>query len=58
MFSFLSQNVDNHRLELKIDSSLFPSIIAMKAAYTFLDRVYFFFHSQEGNLIIQIQPKE
>lgn len=58
MMSFLSKNTESNRLELVVDTTLFPSIIAMKAAYNFLDRAYFFFHSKETGLLVQIQPKD
>lgn len=58
MFHFLSKEIEGNRCELRIDPQLFSSHIAMKAAYTFLDRAYFFFYIQEGALIVQITPKE
>lgn len=58
MQSFLSQNSENNRLELLVDSTIFPSAVAMKAAYGLLDRAYFFFHTKDGNLLVQIQSKE
>ena len=58
MKPFLSQNSVNNRLELLIDGSLFSDHIAMKAAYTFLDRSYFLFYKDWSNTIVQIHPKE
>ena len=58
MHSSLSQNIENGRLEFLIDSSIFSDTIALKAAYVFLDRAYFFFKKSDLNTIVQIQPKE
>ena len=58
MTTFLSQDTNNNRLELIVDSTLFSYPIAMKAAYSFLDRAYFFFHTKEQDLLVQIHPKE
>lgn len=57
MYTFLSKNIDNNKTELVIDSSLFTDAIAMKAAYAFLDRAYFFFRKGENGLVVQISPK-
>lgn len=57
MQHFLSKNIENGRMELLIDTSIFSQNIAMKAAYTFLDRAYFFFHSTQEWLLVQITPK-
>lgn len=58
MIAFISKNHENNRLELLVDGSIFPDSIAMKAAYTFLDRCYFFFKKDGDNTIVQIHPKE
>jgi His-Xaa-Ser system protein HxsD len=58
MTPFLSQNHENNRLELLVDGSIFPDSIAMKAAYTFLDRCYFFFRKEGNSTVVQIHPKE
>ena len=58
MKSFITQNQENNRLELLVDGSLFSDHIAMKAAYTFLDRCYFFFKKDGENTLVQIHPKE
>jgi His-Xaa-Ser system protein HxsD len=58
MTPFLTQNSENNRLELLLDGELFSDQIAMKAAYTFLDRAYFFFRKDGANTIVQIHPKE
>ncbi len=57
MTPFLSQNHENNRLELVVDTALFSHEIAMKAAYLFLDRAYFFFRTGEKGLLVQITPK-
>jgi len=58
MTPFLTQNSQNNRLELLIDGEIFSNNIVMKAAYTFLDRAYFFFRKDGKNTIVQIHPKE
>jgi His-Xaa-Ser system protein HxsD len=58
MIAFITKNHENNRLELLIDGSIFSDSIAMKAAYTFLDRCYFFFKKDGNNTIVQIHPKE
>lgn len=58
MHSFISKNQENNRLELIVDGSIFPDLIAMKAAYAFLDRCYFFFKKDGENIVVQIHPKE
>lgn len=58
MNPFLQKNSENNRLELLIDWSIFSDHIAMKAAYMFLDRAYFFFRKEESNTIVQITAKE
>jgi hypothetical protein len=58
MIPFLSKNIENNRLELLVDGAIFSPEIAMKAAYTFLDRAYFFFRKNESDTIVQIHPKE
>lgn len=57
MTSFLSENTENNRLELLVDGSIFSDILAMKAAYMFLDRAYFLFKKDNHNTIVQIHPK-
>ena len=57
MQHFLSKNIENGRIELLIDTNIFSQNIAMKAAYTFLDRAYFFFHSSQKWFLVQITPK-
>lgn len=44
-------------MEFLIDTNIFSLHIAMKAAYVFLDRAYFFFHTENGQLLVQITPK-
>lgn len=58
MDAFLSQNSENNRLELKVDTTLFSPQVVMKAAYTFLDQAYFFFRKDDEGIIVQITPKE
>lgn len=58
MDAFLSQNSENNRLELKVDTTLFSPQVVMKAAYTFLDQAYFFFRNDDKSIIVQITPKE
>lgn len=58
MQNFLSKNIENGRLELSIDTTIFSPIIAMKAAYAMLDRAYFFFHTSGDSFLVQITPKE
>ncbi len=57
MTPFLSVSSDSDRVELLIDTQLFSSVIAMKAAYMLLDRAYFFFFTRPDGLIVQITPK-
>jgi hypothetical protein len=58
MIPFLTQNTENNRLELLVDGTIFSEQIAMKAAYTFLDRAYFFFKKSGADTIVQIHAKE
>lgn len=58
MHPFLRNNSSNNRLELLVDTALFPKDIALKAAYTFLDRAYFFFAYEEENIVVAIHPKD
>ena len=58
MEAFLSNNIENNRLELVVDTSLFPIDVIMRSAYAFLDRSYFFFRTTDSGIIVQIQPKE
>ena len=57
MQNFISKNIENGRIELLIDTNIFSQNIAMKAAYVYLDRAYFFFHSKQNALLVQITPK-
>jgi len=57
MKNFISKNVENNRLELLIDINIFSLNVSMKAAYTYLDRAYFFFHKNDDQLLVQITPK-
>lgn len=58
MKNFISKNIENGRVELLIDTTLFAPHIAMKAAYAMLDKAYFFFYTSDAELIVQITPKE
>lgn len=59
MKNFISQNVENGRLELLIDTKIFTTNVAMKAAYPLLEKAYFLFSLEEnGDLVVQISPKE
>jgi His-Xaa-Ser system protein HxsD len=58
MQQFLSSETSDGRIELTIDTALFSPQIAMKSAYTLLDRAYFFFSLKGTTLIVQITPKE
>ncbi len=58
MKNFISKNIENGRVELLIDTTLFAPHIAMKAAYAMLDTAYFFFYTSNAGLIVQITPKE
>jgi His-Xaa-Ser system protein HxsD len=58
MESFFSKNIDNNRLELFVDSSIFPVDVILRSAYTFIDKTYFFFSMTSHWVLVQIQPKE
>lgn len=58
METFFTKNIENGRLELAIDISIFPIDTVMRAAYTLLDRAYFFFRTRDNGVVVQIQPKE
>lgn len=58
MIHFLLSESQDNSIELVVDTNLFSVSIAMKAAYTFLDRVYVFFRRSDTGLIVQFHPKE
>jgi hypothetical protein len=58
MQQFLSPEIAHGRIEFQIDTALFSSPVAMKAAYTLLDRAYFFFSLKGTVLTVQVTPKE
>lgn len=58
MEHFISLDKEKSKVEMTIDTSVFPSDIAMKAAYSFLDRAYFFFKVVDGNFIVQCESKD
>jgi His-Xaa-Ser system protein HxsD len=55
---FFTKNIDNQRMELVVDTSLFSSDVIMRSAYALLDRAYFLFRTIDKGVIVQIQPKE
>jgi His-Xaa-Ser system protein HxsD len=58
MEAFLKEIVEGEKFELLIDTNIFSKDIALKAAYNFLDRAYFFFKFDEnGNLTLQCTKK-
>jgi His-Xaa-Ser system protein HxsD len=58
MEAFFTKNIENQRMELMVDNSIFPAEVIMRSAYAFLDRAYFFFRMTETGILLQIQPKE
>lgn len=59
MEGFLKEIIDWSKFELLIDKNIFNKDIAMKAAYSFLDKGYFFFKLDNNqNLILQFTRKE
>jgi len=56
---FLNKIVEENKIELLIDSSIFNKDIVLKAAYNFLDKWYFFFKiDNENNIILQFTKKQ
>lgn len=56
---FLKTIAENHQFELFIDTKIFPKDIILKAAFSFLDRGYFFFRYDENeNIILQFTAKQ
>jgi len=58
MQQFIRQNQENGKTEFLIDTKIFDASTAMKSAYAFLDRAYFFFYSTTEGLIVQVTPKD
>lgn len=59
MQNFLNKSVDWNKLELLIDTNIFPKEIILKSAFNFLDRWYFFFKFDENkNIILQLTKRE
>lgn len=59
MEHFLKKIVDWEKFELIIDSKIFNKDIVLKAAYSFLDKWYFFFKlDTDNNIILQFTYKE
>ena len=58
MKAFLNEIVKWEKFELLIDTKIFKKDIILKAAYTFLDRWYFFFKlDNEWNIILQFTKR-
>lgn len=57
MQDFLSKNINWDKIELLIDTNIFPKDIILKAAFNFLDRWYFFFKFDEKKNIILVLTK-
>ncbi len=59
MKDFLTTTIENEKFELLIDINIFPKDIVLKAAYTYLDKWYFFFSfNKDWNLIMQFTKKD
>jgi His-Xaa-Ser system protein HxsD len=58
MEKFINVESEGNKVEMLIDTNVFPKEIAMKATYSFLDRGYFFFKLVDGNLLVQCESKE
>ena len=59
MQEFLNTIIEGEKFELLIDTNIFPKDIVLKAAYTYLDKGYFFFSlNKDGNLIMQFTKKD
>lgn len=58
MENFLKETINWNKFELLIDKNIFNKDIVLKAAYTFLDKWYFFFKLDvDWNLLLQFTPK-
>ncbi len=59
MTGILTEVVEGKQFELLIDTKIFSKDIALKAAYNFLDKGYFFFKFDgDKNLILQFTAKD
>lgn len=59
MTGFLKQEINWNEFELFIDSKVFNKEIVLKAAYSFLDKWYFFFKlDDKKNIILQFNKKD
>ena len=59
MTGILNEVVENKQFELLIDTEIFSKDVALKAAYNFLDKGYFFFAlNADKNLVLQFTAKE
>lgn len=57
MEAFLNEIIEWERFELLIDTKIFNKEVILKAAYTFLDRWYFFFKLDWENMILQFTKR-
>ncbi len=58
MIEFLKEVIDWEKFELLIDKNIFDKDIVLKAAYSFLDKWYFFFKlDEEWNLLLEFTRK-
>lgn len=58
MVEFLKEIIEGEKFELLIDKNIFDKNIVLKAAYSFLDRWYFFFKlDDEGNILLEFSRK-
>jgi His-Xaa-Ser system protein HxsD len=59
MHTFLETIIKDEKFELLIDTNIFSKDIILKAAYTFLDKWYFYFkQDKDSNIIVQYTTKE
>jgi len=58
MEAFLNEIIEWEKFELTIDTKIFSKEIILKTAYVFLDRWYFFFRLDWGNIILQFTKRE
>lgn len=57
MEMFIKEVIEWEKVELLIDTNIFSKDIVLKAAYNFLDKVYFFFKIENDNIIVQFTKK-
>jgi His-Xaa-Ser system protein HxsD len=59
MTGILKEIIEGEQFELLIDTNIFPKDIILKAAYTFLDKGYFFFRfDADNNIVLEFQTKK